>query len=149
MCADLTAIQAEKATVPFIGKWLQVTGLIHDVSPSIYNHTAVSFYEYPDQPKHHVFLSFSGDREKLENAHKQQILICQGQIDQIKSDILILNNCEVIDVLPAPPLKPSLAEQIAQMGEKEESEDPPSRTADKYATSELSCTAPWCSNRSP
>jgi len=131
MCAEVTAIQSQALIEPLVGKWIQVAGYIHDVTAGWKETITVSLFEYPDLPDHHVYLAFPNAPESLKGAHKRQLLVCQGEIDTIKNNILMLNECEVIDILPAPPPKPSFAEEVALALDAGDDEVPEARKTEK------------------
>jgi hypothetical protein len=99
-----TSMQASKLVEPYLGKWMKVSGPMGTVGGfTTFSQVAFAFGTFGSLP---VYLWFR-DRDVVENSlsalEKGDQITVLGQIDQVDAVRLQLDNCELIDVVPAGP----------------------------------------------
>jgi hypothetical protein len=93
---------AEGATLlhPYIGKWMKLSGPISDVSPPDLSGrpSAVISFNEPNQ-RISVLMFFDKNLwERISTLRVDQNILVQGQISTVESSILLLVDCEIVQV---------------------------------------------------
>lgn len=99
---DNTEIQASKLAASYIGKWIQVSGTVSEVTTNIgYNHDTVHVtLNLRDEPFLPYFvLGFPSKQwlERLQILPRGHRITANGQIEKIGSHGLTLENCELVE----------------------------------------------------
>lgn len=110
MCEGKTTHQARRATEPFIGKWMRVSGVVDDVAFITDELANVRFrrqsqtlykgFTIPDTRD--VKLRFRTQLERLEMLQGGEHMVVDGQIEEIHNFGITLANCEIVSVSDAP-----------------------------------------------
>jgi hypothetical protein len=94
------SIEAEKLIKPYLGKWMQVSGALGDVSAPKNFGVFVHF----KQSSSSVFISMIFDKEwvdRLSILQKDSQMTVIGQISEIRSSTFELRHCELTSNIPA------------------------------------------------
>lgn len=97
-----TAIQLRTLAKPYEGKWLEVTGYVHDIDARSYGYIPVyllqkdsegEFYYWTD-----VMIGFEQEwRDRLKLLNKSDFVRIQGMIDRVTDGGIGLSHCELIE----------------------------------------------------
>jgi tRNA_anti-like len=112
-----TSIQAKELVAPYLGKWMHVSGLLGNVSGfTTFSQVTFAFGTFTSLS---VYMYFH-DREVVENrlvvlSRGDQVTVL-GQIDRVDDTLVMLENCELIDVSRPEPAAPQLVFDEAPPG---------------------------------
>lgn len=99
---ERTKLQADQAAASYLGKWLKLTGTVHDVSTQPEGKVFVNV-DHPGPPGTGpydeiiiVLLIFTEGDGRLEVLHKGDPITAIGRINRISNDALVLEECELL-----------------------------------------------------
>lgn len=100
-CVNKTDVHSAGVIRPYLGKWLRIHGRVNNISPREDGTSYVSLdVPYPfrgSELSRTVWLSFPGDRERLEVMHKGDPVSAIGKIMRVRSATMDLEDCELVD----------------------------------------------------
>lgn len=102
LCDGKTAMQAEALTNVYVGKWIEISGSLTNISDhgeSLYVSVNVATVFSGMRTTATVWLTFKGDRDFLEMLQKGAQLVAIGKIRRIRNVSMDFDDCELI---PAP-----------------------------------------------
>lgn len=94
-----TTLQGKRATEPFVGKWMRVSGTFKDLS-MINERIASLSLRHPYETS--VRLYFRTDFERLEILHGGERLTIDGEIERIDPATVALEKCEIVSMEAVP-----------------------------------------------
>jgi hypothetical protein len=106
--ADVTTVQGERHSEPYIGKWLRLTGKISNVSFWKSGRACVSVKFQALTPETisdfltTTLLYFDRDHERLEVAQIGDQITALGRITEIGRFDLTIEDCEIVALGPSP-----------------------------------------------
>jgi len=94
---NLTAIQAERVLAPYVGKWLKITGGVHDVSQNI---LWLNVPAKPPNPSYNVAATALDERNRQSfSLMEQREITIIGRIGRVEYSNVALDSCELVPVL--------------------------------------------------